>query len=317
VGLLGLKDHLILPGYTAYANTPVASLQPTNARVFDYAHAQDAVVGYVHPYDAFPDPADTTRTLTHELPIDAALGKVDYYEALGFVDDPMATASVWYRLLNCGFRLPAGAGTDAMTNFASLHGPVGMNRVFVHSGKPLEHRRWLAALEAGKSFATNGPLLELTANGRGLGDEIVLPEAGGEVSVRVRLRSIVPVDHLELIHDGQVVKSIPLEGDRTSATATVQLPVSRSGWILLRARTDRAVEPVLDLYPYATTSPIYLSVGGRPVRSREDAEFFMAWIDRTRQSVERHQDWNTETERKDVLEMLTTARAEYERRAVD
>ncbi len=317
VGLLGLKDHLVLPGYTAYANTPLASLQPTNARVFDYAHAQGAVVGYVHPYDAFPDPADTTRTLTHELPIDAALGKVDYYEALGFVDDPMATASVWYRLLNCGFRLPAGAGTDAMTNFASLHGPVGMNRVFVHSGKPLEHRRWLAALEAGKSYATNGPLLELTANGRGLGEEVVLPEAGGEVSVRVRLRSIVPVDHLELIHDGQVVKSIPLESDRTSATATVQLPVSRSGWILLRARTDRAVEPVLDLYPYATTSPIYLSVGGRPARSREDAEFFMAWIDRTRQSVERHQDWNTEKERKDVLEMLTRARAEYERRAAD
>ena len=92
---------------------------------------------------------------------------------------------------------------------------------------------------------------------------------------------------------------------------------SRSGWILLRARTDRAVEPVLDLYPYATTSPVYLTVGGQPARSKDDAEFFMAWIDRTRLSVERHQDWNTETERKDVLEMLARARAEYERRAVE
>ena len=184
VGLLGLREHLVLPGYTAYANTPVSSLQPTNARVFDIAHAQGAVVGYVHPYDAFPDPSDTSRALTHELPIDAALGKVDYYEALGFVDDPMATASVWYRLLNCGFRLPAGAGTDAMTNFASLRGPVGMNRVFVQSGAPLEHRRWLAALKSGKSFATNGPLLELSVNGRGLGDEVVLPDGGGEVSVQ-------------------------------------------------------------------------------------------------------------------------------------
>lgn len=317
VGLLGLREHLILPGYTAYANTPLASLQPTNARVFDFAHAQGAVVGYVHPYDAFPDPSDTSRALTHELPIDAALGKVDYYEALGFVDDPMATASVWYRLLNCGFRLPAGAGTDAMTNFASLRGPVGMNRVFVRSGRPLEHRRWLDALKAGRSFATNGPLLELSVNGRGLGDEVRLPENGGDVSVRVRLRSIVPVDHLELVQDGKVVQSIPLEGDRTSGAATVRLPVGRSGWILLRARTDRAVEPVLDLYPYATTSPIYLSVGDRPVRSKEDAEFFMAWIDRTRQAVERHRDWNTETERKDVLDMLHQARAEYERRAVE
>ncbi|MEZ0332440.1 MAG: CehA/McbA family metallohydrolase [Gemmatimonadales bacterium] len=317
VGLLGLREHLVLPGYTAYANTPVSSLQPTNARVFDIAHAQGAVVGYVHPYDAYPDPSDTSRALTHELPIDAALGKVDYYEALGFVDDPMATASVWYRLLNCGFRLPAGAGTDAMTNFASLRGPVGMNRVFVQSGAPLEHRRWLAALKSGKSFATNGPLLELSVNGRGLGDEVVLPDGGGEVSVKVRLRSIVPVDHLELVKNGEVVGVIPLEGDRTAGSATLRIPVEQSGWILLRARTDRAIEPVLDLYPYATTSPIYLTVGGRPPRSRSDAEFFMAWIDRTRAAVEGHQDWNTETERKDVLETLAQARAEYERRAVE
>ena len=43
----------------------------------------------------------------------------------------------------------------------------------------------------------------------------------------------------------------------------------------------------------------------------------MAWIDRTRAAVERHQDWNTEAERKDVLETLAQARAEYERRAVE
>jgi hypothetical protein len=315
VGLLGLREHLVLPGYAAYANTPLASLQPTNSRVFDIARAQGAIGGYVHPYDLYPDPADTSRALTHALPADVALGKVDYYEALGFVDDPMATARVWYQLLNCGFRLPAGAGTDAMANFASLRGPVGMNRVFVRSGGLLEHRRWLAGLKAGRSFATNGPLLELTINGRGLGEEIPLPEGGGDVTARVRLRSIVPVDHLELIRNGEVVHSIPLEGDRKSATATIRLPVDRSGWLLLRARSDRAIEPVLDLFPYATTSPVYLAVGGRPARSRKDAEYFMAWLDRTRAAVERHRDWNTEGERREVLDMLARARAEFERRA--
>ncbi|MGH7579392.1 MAG: CehA/McbA family metallohydrolase, partial [Gemmatimonadales bacterium] len=89
VGLLGLSEHLVLPGYTAYANTGVATLQPTNARVFDIAREQGAVTGYVHPYDANPDPSDTTRALTHALPVDLALGKVDYYEAVGFVDDLM------------------------------------------------------------------------------------------------------------------------------------------------------------------------------------------------------------------------------------
>jgi hypothetical protein len=316
VGLLGLRDHLLLPGYTAYTRTPLSSLQPMNTRVIDLAHAQGALAGYVHPYDSPPDPADTGRPLTHALPVDVALGKVDYYEALGFVDDPMATAQVWYRLLNCGFRLPAGAGTDAMANFASLRGPVGMNRVYVRSGAPLEHRRWLAALAAGRSFATNGPLLELTVNGRGPGEEIRL-DRPGTVTARVRLRSNVPVDHLELVRDGAVVDTIALAGERTSGAASLRLPVERSGWILLRARSDRAIYPVLDLFPYATTSPIYLTVAGRPVRSRPDAEFFMAWIDRMRAAVEAHREWNGEAERRDVLETLARARAEYARRAGD
>ena len=61
--------------------------------------------------------------------MDAALGKVDYIEALGFGDHRM-TASVWYLLLNCGFRLPAGAGSDTMANYASLGGRVGLTRVY-------------------------------------------------------------------------------------------------------------------------------------------------------------------------------------------
>jgi len=126
IGLLGLRDHVLLPGYAGYQGTPAGSLAPTNAEVADLAHAQGAVVGYVHPFDSDPDPSDTTHPLTAEFPVDLALGKVDYYEAMGFVDDPMATAHVWYRALNCGFRLPAGAGTDAMANYASLRGPVGL-----------------------------------------------------------------------------------------------------------------------------------------------------------------------------------------------
>ncbi len=145
---------------------------PTNADVADQAHAQGGLAGYVHPFDSDPDPADTAHALTAEFPVDVALGKVDYYEALGFVDDPMATAHVWYRILNCGFRLPAGAGTDAMANFASLRGPVGMNRVYVRSGAPLDHAGWLDSLKAGRSFATNGPLLEFTLGGRELGQEL-------------------------------------------------------------------------------------------------------------------------------------------------
>jgi TolB protein len=312
VGLLGLRDHVLLPGYSGYQGTAAASLVPTNAEVADLARAQGGIMGYVHPFDSDPDPSDTTHALTAEFPVDLALGKVDYYEALGFVDDPMATAHVWYRALNCGFRLPAGAGTDAMTNFASLRGPVGMNRVYVHTGPGLDQRHLLDSLRAGRSFATNGPLLSLSMAGHGLGEELRL-ERPGEVRARVHLRSNVPIDHLELVLNGDV-REIPLAGDRRSADTTVTVPVERSGWVLLRARSDRAIEPVLDLYPYGTTSPVYLTVGGKPARSAEDAQYFVRWIDRLAAAAQASRDWNTDAERESTLALIRRAREVFDRR---
>src|SRR2546425_6389021 len=142
LGLLGLSDHYLLPEYVGYPNTAAASLFPTNAAVADLAHAQGALVGYVHPFDARPDPADTTGPFTYELPVDVALGKVDYLEVMGF-SDHLITSEIWYRLLNCGFRIPAAAGTDAFPNFASLRGPPGLVRVYVKMGAALTHGRWL------------------------------------------------------------------------------------------------------------------------------------------------------------------------------
>jgi len=54
-----------------------------NADVADLTHAQGALFGYVHPFDSKPDPTDTTERLTYELPLDAALGKLDYLEVMG------------------------------------------------------------------------------------------------------------------------------------------------------------------------------------------------------------------------------------------
>src|SRR2546426_7205100 len=38
---------------------------------------------------------------------------------------------------------------------------------------------------------------------------------------------------------------------------------------ILRAWSDRAALPILDLYPFGSTSPIYVRVGREPVRDRK------------------------------------------------
>jgi TolB protein len=314
MGLLGLSSHYLLPDYAGYPTTAASSLAPTNATIADLAHEQKALVGYVHPFDTKPDPFDTTAALTYQLPVDVALGKVDYLEVMGY-SDHLITSEIWYRLLNCGFRIPAAAGTDAFPNFASLRGPPGLVRTFVNSGATLDHRRWLAGIKAGRTFVTNAPLLEFSLNGRGIGDEIRLSAVSRQLTARVSLQSNVPIDHLEIIGNGKVVASIPLAGHRQSMTDTIMIPVTESGWFVLRAYSDRATLPVLDLYPFGSTSPIYVQVGDKPVRSTADATFFIRWIDRIMEITRTSTAWNSPAEQAGALRALAEARAVFQERA--
>ena len=313
-GLLGLSQHLLLPGYAAYTNTAAQSLAPMNADVAMAARAQGALVGYVHPFDSWPQPADTTRALTNEFPVDLALGLVDYYEALGFVDNLLANQRVWYAALNTGFRLPAGAGTDAMANYASLRGPVGMNRVYVRVGDSLTFPRFLDAVRRGRTFATNGPLLDFTIQGEGAGATISLPAGAHRLRATVRLRSFVGIDSLEVIGSGEVVARLHTTGDGSRADTSFTLPVSGSGWFLVRAWSAGGRHPVLDLMPFGTTSPVYVTVGGRPIRSTRDAEYFLAWVSRLRANVLAFTAWNSPRERDEAYARIDAARAEWERR---
>jgi hypothetical protein len=243
--------------------------------------------------------------------VDVALGKVDYLEVMGY-SDHLITSEIWYRLLNCGFRLPAAAGTDAFPNFASLRGPPGLVRVFVHSGATLDHRSWLAGLKAGRTFVTNAPMLEFSLAGHAIGDEIRIPAETHQLKAVVRLRSNVPVDHLEIIGNGKVVARVPLDSGRMTAHDTISVPVHGSGWYVLRAYSDRAEMPVLDLYPFASTSPIYVQVGPQRVRSTEDAAFFVKWIERLEAAARASTAWNTAAEQTEALRKLARARAVFE-----
>jgi hypothetical protein len=201
-----------------------------------------------------------------------------------------------------------------MENFASLRGPVGLNRVYVKvTPGPLDVQPWLESLKGGRTFATNGPLLGFSLGSRDLGDELKLPGGTHEVKFSAWLRSIVPVDHLDIICNGQVVRELKLAGDRRKVDESGTLPISSTGWCLLRAFSDKAEYPVLDLYPYATTSPIYVSVGGNSLHPKEDAAYFIAWIDQLIAGAQANQDWNSKAEKTTVLDQFRQARSVYEK----
>jgi len=312
-GILNLKDHLLLPGYAGYTNTAAASLYPMNADVYDMAHEQGALVGAVHPFDEVPDPyAKPAEQITDELPVDVALGKLEYMEIVGF-SDHKSTAGVWYKLLNLGFRLPAGGGTDATTNYAApIRGQVGFDRVYVWTpGWPASLETWMDELKQGRTFATNGPLIEFKLGGEMVGSELKFEAPPAAVPFTAKLRSFVPIDHLEVVCNGKVTQHLKLEGKRDSVDAAGTIPLEQSGWCVLRAWSEHAEYPVMDNYAYATTSPVYVIIGAKRAYSKEDADYFKAWIDRTIEITEQYPDWNSSDEKQGVMKKLRDARAVY------
>jgi hypothetical protein len=171
---------------------------------------------------------------------------------------------------------------------------------------------WLAGLKAGRSMATNGPLLGVQVDGQGPGEEIRLPAGGHDLPVRAFMRSIVPIDHLEVVFNGEVIQSIEVSGGET-ADFSGAIRVDRSGWLLLRAWNEDPHPDVFDLWPYGTTNPVFISVGDEPSRCGDDADYFLAWIESVRQHTLASEAYNTEAEKQQVLAHIEAARAIFEK----
>jgi hypothetical protein len=169
-------------------------------------------------------------------------------------------------------------------------------------------------MRAGRAFVTNGPLVELTVNGMLPGETLALPPGGGSLDVFARMRSIVPLERVTLYFNGEPVDQIPLTADRRSAEFRKTLRVDHSGWYHLRAEGAAADRFPLDTsYPQAFTNPVWVEVGGRPVRHRGSAEYALRWIDKLQTMADAWPGWRSARERAHVFAQLDEARAVYRR----
>ncbi|MCB9383169.1 MAG: CehA/McbA family metallohydrolase [Bryobacterales bacterium] len=305
INFINLTDHLLSPFTTGYENTAIESLYPSNTDMFRRARKQGALGGHVHPYTDPPETVGYANART--FPVDLALGSFEYLEVMTGAMYAKHTARVWHRALNCGFRVTPSGGEDSISNL-HRNPAIGAARVYADLGGKLEWSRWLDAIREGRTMITNGPLVWLKVDGEGPGGEIHLPESGGSVEVQATLESAFPVDRLELIFRGEVVQTIPLTDGRHQASWRGRVPVEQSGWFTLRALSDNAVYPIDDENLHAETAAVYVLKGDQPIRSREDAEYFITWIDAITKQAEQHPGWRSEKEKAHVLGQFADAR---------
>jgi len=219
------------------------------------------------------------------------------------------TNLTYYRFLNCGFRL-AATGGSAM---GVMSVPLGYNRTYAKLNGPLTEANYLKAIRAGRTFATSGPMLILTANGLDCGSEIQYSIRSEEpVRIKAEVRSIQPLNSLELVSNGKVIKKIDLKNLSPSpmfkGSLIVELKPLRSGWLAARAIFTGPDGHMRQ----AHTSPVYIAVDGKPTASKADAEYMIRWIDRLLQVADKPGRYSSDTQRAEVRAIFRKARQEYE-----
>ena len=177
---------------------------------------------------------------------------------------------VYFHMLNCGFRIAPSAGSAS-----GVHGsPLGYNRVYVHVDPPLTYDKWWTALQSGRCFVTNGPLLRPKVNGE-LPGHVFTASAEGRVhaEIKVAVSTRDTISFLEVIKNGQIERRVPFdEWKRTETLGAVTF--DQSGWVLVRAVTE-----VKHTYRFAMTAPYYTEIGSQKRRiSRASAQFFLEWV---------------------------------------
>jgi hypothetical protein len=298
-------EQLVEPIFTGFKGTTNPYDSPSNADIADRTHWQKGLVNYTHVAQA--ESWAKTPYAAKAIPIDVALGKID---TLDINNSWAASVPLWYRLLNCGFRLPATAGTDVFLNRIASNLPGG-DRVYVHMDGPLSYKGWIEGLKAGRSFVTSGPMLTFTVNGQEPGAVLKVGRKP-RVHVRAAARSQFPLARAELVHNGVVIANAKLDDDKLTATLDQEVALDRGGWLAFRADgpgTIHTATPALN----AHTNPVYVEAGNEAFQSAADARAFLKWIDELEVLLRVRNRFPTEQLRNRAQEQIQAARQVYGR----
>ncbi|MDE2980532.1 MAG: CehA/McbA family metallohydrolase [Gemmatimonadota bacterium] len=312
VFMFGHREHLIAPYAMGYEGTAIESLYPSNTDMMLKAKAQGATTAYVHSgYRG--DPLEGNLGGAKGFIVDAALAAADAVEWSAPQDGWPPVYALWSN----GIRATVVGGEDSIS---SLHATplVGSMRTYVRTPDgTLTMDGWFQGIRDGNSFVSSGPLIDFTVDGRGPGEELDL-DGPAEVRVRGRVWGVVPVERVELVVDGDVVRAWEPAGDRKSLDIDDTVAIGASGWVQLRAEGAREDRWPLDTaYPQAFTNPVWVTVAGRPIRSAAAADYALRWIDKLQAMAEEWPGWRSEREKEHVYAQFEEAREVYRRRGAE
>lgn len=307
--LLRLKDQMY-PGGNSDKHWPTLCLNTLR-----WARQQGAVVGPAH--SGWGLKVDGTTLPSYQVPPYDGIGANEYIvdvthlvpgpggtfvpavDFMSTVDTPYVwELNMWYHTLNCGFRTRASGETD----FPCIYGErVGLGRSYVKLDGKLTYADWCEGIRNGRNYVSDGfsHLMEFKAGTTALGEnnsELKLAQPG-TVKVSAKVAALLnekpdetirnkpytdkPYWHLERARIGQA-REVPVEvivngypvakktilADGKTQDIDFDVKIARSSWVALR------------ILPSSHTNPIFVLVGGAPIRaSKRSANWCLQGVD--------------------------------------
>jgi hypothetical protein len=192
--------------------------------------------------------------------------------------DNRAVLADWFNLLRRGHFRPLVGTSDS--HEIDQDEP-GYSRTWIYHGESdrgaVTVERLMARVRAGRSFASNGPILDLSVAGRyGPGEIFTSPEARVRVSIDVLSAPWIEVNRVRLYLDG-VPQDVPARrvpgGPATRWRAETELQLGADTFLVAEVTGTKDLGPVLQrrvgpdgdetvVTPYALTNPVFVDRDG-------------------------------------------------------
>jgi len=156
------------------------------------------------------------------------------------------------------------------------------------------------------------------------------------LEIFARAESQLPYDKLEIVRNGEVIASASPAGPHHAAEIRLEQPLRGSCWIAARAMEDLGRYPGVNfsqihrgegtllssLYGtrrpenvFAHTSPVYAIVDGKPIRSWDDAQYYIGYMQHAIDWLKTEARFASTEDRKSSIDAFEQAKGVYERRA--
>jgi len=184
----------------------------------------------------------------------------------------------WLHLLNRGYYFPLIGSSDS---HSIDKGEPGYSRTYVmYEGEEGDNLNWDAlalSLKKGRSFISNGPLVEFKVNSKYLsGDSFTSSGGKAEIWIRVQSAPWVAVDEVRLIINGDRKFTFPVKTAKEEIlkfTKQISLKLKKDSYIAVEVLGKKSLYPILQKYsskgllkdatlPYALTNPVFIDVDG-------------------------------------------------------